>query len=134
MKYSVTLNQKRFLIVWICIHSFALFVNVASIYGTINEGTQTLGYSNLFTINSYEDDFWPFTKFTETESYIDYSPNIFDEIGKPKRGIWRDKTPSFNGIFTGYNLPEYIFYIILGLGIIFIPKIWNDNKKIMNEK
>jgi len=129
MKYSVTLNQKRFLIVWICIHSFALFVNLTGLYGTTREGTETLGYANIFTTNGYKNDFWPITTFFYRERY--YVPNPSDPRNQHGYsvtfGTWKEKEPSFNGLFTGYDSTEYLFYILLGIGFVFIPKIWNNN-------
>ncbi len=129
MRYKTTLAQKRFLIIWICIHSFALFVNLANINGETVEGDYNGGYTHLFTTRGYEDDFYPFTTFIYKQKYfVENSNDPRNYYGASMTfGEWKEKEPSFNGFFTGYNLPEYIFYILLGLGIIFLPKIWKAN-------
>jgi hypothetical protein len=114
---KLTLSQKRFLIVWICLHSFALFVNVAKIKGTIQESSSffTLNghYEYVFTDGENNDNFWPFTKFyekvykSETEK-VTATTDIY-----------------FHGIFNSYGLVEYISYIIFGLALIYIPKFWS---------
>lgn len=118
---KLSLNQKRFLIVWILFHSFALFVNLADIKGTTqNEGHLVEnGYYknttiNLLTSNTHPS-FWPFVNYYE-DTFEYQSPN------------YRTENLDFNGIFYSYSFSEYIFYILLGLAIIFVPKLWNDKK------
>jgi hypothetical protein len=111
---NLTLNQKRFLIIWILFHSFALFVNVAHIYGTLHDGygkdnDNTTVYLFCNTLPDRESDFWPFTSYTE-ESYQSNLGNYYERY--------------YGGIFNSYGFPEYIFYMLLGLGIVFIPKLW----------
>lgn len=126
--FKITLNQKRFLIIWICVHSFALFVNLVGLEGGSEyRGSEQNGLFHTFTTKDYQkEDFWPFTTFLETHEY--YTTNYDDPrntIGITFRTRNEAKQPDFNGIFNSYNLPEYIFYVLLGLGIVFIPKAWN---------
>jgi len=30
----------------------------------------------------------------------------------------------YGGLFNSYGIPEYIFYMFLGAGIVFVPKLW----------
>jgi len=124
---SLTLNQKRFLIVWILLNSFALFVNLADIRGAIDNsdtsynsygylihnGTDRIIY--LFTNSSGQNksDFWPFTSY--------YSINYPSNSGFPIQHF-------YGGLFNSYDIPEYIFYMVLGFAIVFVPKLWNDKK------
>ena len=113
---KLTLAQKRFLIIWILFHSFALFVNVASIKGTITETTSLFSknaeYKYLFTSLTDKDKFWPVTSYYEqvykypTDRTAGYSITYF------------------NGIFNSYGYSEYLFYILLGCIFIYIPKLW----------
>jgi hypothetical protein len=124
---KISLNQKRFLIIWICFHSFALFVNVAMIYGTLREESEpfkdTFGNDfikyfnhNLFTSGNFQEDFWPFTTYSQIESH--YPGNYT-----------RSDTHYFYGIFTSYGYLEYFSYLVLGFAIIYIPKIWGTQNE-----
>lgn len=218
-----TTNQKRFLIIWILFHSFALFVNLAHINGeisfnnnkdvssniiteridstsmttnedldrAINElnSTKSKSNSNLSHVGDYDtkplpnsdrstvirdaqhtvdntiflftnelnpSDFWPFTKFYfQTFVWEDFKyPEVISEerVKKPQTSEERyldsitktyPSTPIaysslktkvgeqniYGGIFNSYNIPEYIFYMILGFGIVFIPMFWKNNKE-----
>ena len=78
-------------------------------YYNVSGNVTTVTY--LFT-DGYDrtNGFWPF---------VQYTPRIYYPLGV---------NSSFNGIFAGYDVSEFITYIILGLAIVFLPKIWNDNK------
>lgn len=174
---KLTLNQGRFLIVWILFNSFALFVNLAGIRGEINNDKNTF---YLFT-SGERSGFWPFTSYYyEEPKTIESTPIFPDSIKKiepeykigihsktgkkvriptgleeslrffnnPKNEdvnvIPTDKTITdyssvvqevvgiahsySGGIFNSYGLPEYIFYMCLGLGIVYLPKLWKDKK------
>lgn len=118
--WSISLNQKRFLIVWLGVCLFALFLNVANVGGKIeltNGEPQYIFFDNSDPYgHGYEDDFYPFTEFI-SDNLLQYPDITFDMY---KRGTYT----RFNGIFNSYNLPEFIFYSILGLSIIFLPKLW----------
>lgn len=126
MNSKITLNQKRFLIIWISIHSLALFVNLFQVNGAL-KNTNYSPIFNVFTTseNIYnKDDFWPFVNY-----YIYGKCLVVTEDIKNTPLLWKDwahETNNFFGVFNSYNFPEYIFYILLGLGIIFLPKFWNN--------
>jgi hypothetical protein len=114
--------QKRFLIIWILLHSFALFINKADIEGLVNptlsENGQTGYQIHLFTNTWYHDGFWPFVGFIKTE----YMASGADYAGNSQTG----NVVYFNGLFYCYNLSAFVFYIILGFGIVYIPKLWKE--------
>lgn len=64
------------------------------------------------TFNS--SDFWPFTAYLITKE---------DGVSG-----YYTKTTCFGGIFNSYGFPEYIAYMLLGLAIVFIPKLWKENE------
>lgn len=145
---KTTLNQKRFLIVWICFHTFALFVNIADIKGEMPP-------DNLLSTPNV-NGFWPFSEYSTTVKTISdnnrasgifkfasnnndstFNPDdykAYDEVHKEKNPYSSgDITPitikektSFNGIFSSYGYPEFIFYMIVGFGIVYFPRIWNE--------
>jgi hypothetical protein len=100
--------------------AFALFLNVANIGGKIEfaegEDQFMFFYNSGAYGHTYDDDFYPFTKFIceNSERYPGKNIAIYFP-GTYKR---------FNGIFNSFNLPEFIFYCVLALSIIFIPKLW----------
>jgi len=110
---KLTVNQKRFLIVWVLFHSLALFVNLAHIDGKIQDGNSSNDNTTIYLFNGIggqDSDFWPFTSYhssyneTNLDNRIDYY---------------------YGGLFNSYGFPEYIFYLLLGMSIVFIPKLWN---------
>ena len=112
---NITLSQKRFLIIWVLFHSFALLVNLANIEGKISDGAfdnRTTIY--LFTHQGHQSDFWPFTIFYERIP------------GLPQENI--EDYYDFNGVFFSYGFGEYTFYMLVGFGIIYLPKLWSDKK------
>jgi hypothetical protein len=119
--FRITLNQKRFLIIWIGIHSLALFVNVFNIEGRTDTSNWTIStkvYNYVFTKNSnYDNDFWPFTEFTKQERYY------IEPINSYEQGTWSYGT-AFNGIFYNYDYSEFVFYMLSGLAFIYLPKLW----------
>lgn len=124
---SITINQKRFLIAWTIFHSFALFVNLFKIDGSLK---MTL-YSPIFNVftTTYQtgayDDFWPFVPYTSNGIVL------LTEKSNDDPWIWKDLAQdSFNffGVFNSYNFPEYIFYMLLGFGFIYLPKLWNKEE------
>lgn len=124
---KLTVFQKRFLIVWILIHSFALFVNVADIEGRIrNEGFSPI--LNIFTtpLADTQNDFWPITTFVKNGKII--LPGWNDPSYPLRQKFYVDYGKSafnFYGIFNSYGLTEYIFYIILGIAFVLVPKMWS---------
>jgi hypothetical protein len=64
----------------------------------------------IFAAKEYvdsENGFWPFTKIYEEDGY-GYG------------------NPYFRGIFFSYGIGEFIFYILLGFGVIFLPILWKS--------
>jgi len=119
---KLTLNQRRFLIIWILFHSFAYFVNIAQIEGRITiQGDSSVNNYNLLTsINTdpYEHPFWPFVTF-----YRDHLNDSFHSTA-PNGMV---SYTNFYGIFNYYSLKAYISYIIIGLALIYVPKFWKNN-------
>lgn len=114
------MKQKKFLAIWAIIHSIALFVNLANIRGTIVERSTLFSndakYVYLFTDLTYEDKFWPFTPFYEkTIKHPEHTNNTVT-------------ITCFNGIFNSYGISEFIFYIVSSIVIVFLPKLWADDK------
>lgn len=115
---KISLREKRFLIIWVLFHAFALFLSIAEIKGNYENGY-------YFSNSSSTKDFWPFAGFNNEG----YSPNFkgYDASGS---SITRyEPYSTFKGIFNGYDLTEFIAYMVLGLGIVFIPKIWSKNEQ-----
>jgi hypothetical protein len=155
-----TLNQKRFLIIWTLINSFALFVNLAYLRGELDTPTTTI---YLFT-SGEKSGFWPFTSYSTKEDRIAEVPNLIPDIPKTRYlkpedaikfaassdpnkavlstdSIVTDFSPIITrtigtshsyigGLFNSYGIPEYIFYMCLGLGIIFLPKSWKHDTSV----
>jgi len=112
--------QKRFLIVWILFHCLALFVNLTDIEGRI-------GDDDLFTQTYNKEGFWPFVSFYETYHQkvpiTDYTSDNYNSANT----TYLDKDDTyFKGIFYTYNTTAFVFYIILGFGIVYVPKIWKE--------
>lgn len=120
-KSIISLGQRRFLIIWCCFHLLALAINLADIEGrTIADSPENGYYSHqndqrnityLFT-NGYDrtDGFWPFVKYTRAQ----YNP-------------MSGRVDVFYGIFTGYDISEFLVYVGIGLAIVFLPKLWGTN-------
>lgn len=121
-KIIISLKEKRFLIVWLGLCSFALFLNVFNISGKIESDDGK--YQFLFFYSSeenghpYDEDFYPFTKFITNKSVL-YPSESFSKYYITKGNYTR-----FNGIFNSFNLAEFVFYSLLGLGIVILPKVW----------
>jgi hypothetical protein len=105
IKFKLSTKEKRFLIVWLGVCFFAFFVNFAGVYTEYDINRK------LFTSGWDESQFWPFVTFNTNvevnEKYGLFTPMI-----------------GFNGIFKSFNLPEFITYSLLGVGIVIVPKIW----------
>ena len=71
-------------------------------------------YNYIFTSHGGDDSpggFWPFV-------------TIYNSAGQ---NTWANQKwqSMFHGIFNYYTIGAYIFYIVLGFAIVFIPKLWN---------
>lgn len=133
---SISLKQRRFLIIWCCFHLFAIAANkIPIIWKFDSDGPE-------FTINSenyapmhyktscsnfiltdgrdYDTDngFYPFVKFFRNSSCG--LPGREDLIGNGKM--------VFMGLFFNYNTGAFILYICLGFAIVFVPKLWGHTK------
>jgi hypothetical protein len=103
MKLSV--REKRFLIVWLGICFFAFFVNFAGVYVEFDTNQK------IFTSGWDDNQFWPFVTFN-------HNMEVAARYGVPELG------KGFGGIFKSFNLPEFITYSLVGVGIVLVPKIW----------
>jgi len=116
---SISLNQRRFLIIWCFFHLFALATNLIPIKGEITSE----GYNNyIFTYGEsgsyYDGGFWPFVKMNDEKGYDTYDHQTNE---RKYRSI-------FLGIFHKYNTGAFIVYIVLGFAIVFLPKLWGKNE------
>lgn len=138
MKIEVPLNKRRFLIVWMCIQVVALVVNLVPIEGRSINGTHSYYYWTYKSDNK-EGDFWPFTKFTSTYTgYVVSSKyrnnhdvstpvNVNTALAVPAGALEKVERSYFYGIFNNYGVGEFIVYVLLGLGIVFIPMLWGES-------
>ena len=74
----------------------------------------------VFTDGEYSTNggsFWPFVKMWEADilGYNSYNDDTDMYTGR------------FKGLFYNYNYKAFIVYLLLGLAIVFLPKIWNGN-------
>jgi hypothetical protein len=110
--------KRNFIIILMCINSFALIVNVLEIKGSFKDGrcpkymshcllTDGVGY---YGENQYRQNFWPFVTFFESSDNYFYCDGGWES--------WHRK--SFRGIFRYYDYSEFFLYsilILLGLYI-----------------
>ena len=139
---KISLAQRRFLIVWICVNAFALFVNVAGLEGEISHGR--VCYNNNYKVSSIKTfclfmnkskdidetnrTFYPFsTPFTSVHYKTD-KYTIDRDYGYAHKGDNIDTyyREGFLGIFNGYSYREFFIYSLLGFVIVFLPKLWSD--------
>ncbi len=113
---KISLNSRRFLLIWFTFHSFALATNLIPIKGEIsiqNEGEEYRTsrafyiFTDAFRLRN-ESDFWPFVA-------------MYDENGYgPDRSIFR-------GIFYDYSIGAFLLYTIGGFVIVFLPLLWGNS-------
>lgn len=114
---KISIIQRRFLIIWIAIHTIALLTNIIPIRGEYSvEGDRCFSCTKsmyIFAAPIYTDQqetkFWPFT-------------NIYDQDGYGYGSLY------FRGIFFSYGFGEFIFYILTGFAIVFLPRLWNGKE------
>lgn len=117
----ISKKEKRFLIVWFLVITFAYLCNAVPIHGTITpyEELDADGYQKtavfLFTSGGGEYDFWPFVDYTYGYNGV-FASDTYNFEKYPVR--------VFNGIFYSFNGWEFLIYGAIGLGIVFLPKIW----------
>ncbi len=149
MNLSISIIQKRAILIYVIIGLFALLCNKAPFNGTIRKGypivenngpygSEMFGYKtiNIFTSRGDEysrpfydkttKSFWPFT--TPIVKYFNSKPD--------KNGYYYGYDPqndfiyrfeggyAFFGIFNGFDYFEFFVYLFLLIGFIYIPKIW----------
>ena len=132
---NLSTNSKRFLIVWVIFHSFALFVNIAHIEGyysmKINPPNDYEGFTYTYILTHNDtlnkNSFWPLTKYETGESWVDTIYNyqsVNNDLVKTPIRFQICNNHYFNGVFNSYGFTEYIFYTLVGIGIVYLPKIW----------
>lgn len=137
---KLTVSNKRFLITWISINAFALFVNIAHIEGRILNGNHiTVSTNDEFSYEyarlTTKDDKATVCLFMDNNKPIYPRPSFypftsdflyvcFGSYRLPdKSGLIYYFDKGFLGAFNGYGHLEFIIYSILGIAIIYIPKL-----------
>ncbi|MBO0940062.1 hypothetical protein J2I47_26190 [Fibrella sp. HMF5335] len=123
---SLSPKFKKVAIIYFSINLFALFVNLVGlegcIYSPIINSNDTSNLTNptiyLFAEQdvvrpSLENNFWPFTSFVEEVDFA-YMGNHY-------------KQNYYRGIFADYNMPEFLFYLIVPI-LYFFYKRSSDPK------
>ena len=147
MNLSISVIQKRAILIYVIIGLFALLCNKAPLNGTIRKGypiwekngsfgSGMFGYKtiNIFTSRGDEysrpfydkttKSFWPIT--TPIVKYFNSKPDKNGYYYDPQGySIYRfEGGYAFFGIFNGFDYFEFFVYLFLLLGFIYIPKIW----------
>lgn len=119
---TVIEKYKKFIWIWLIVHSFALFVNLFSLDMNFQfEDSQTetalkdkIGKDEKFHFTVYfftnknnsNSQFWPFV------TYIgDDGPHYISVWDGTKSNRYADGY--FNGIFHNYDISEFLFYLAL---------------------
>jgi hypothetical protein len=115
---KISLGQKRFLIIWCLFHLFALATSVIPIKGEILIEEDGMKYTNYIFTDKWdvEGKFWPFVEMYDPNGYNTYNRFIEQRVQKGE----------FKGIFRNYNIGAFFVYIVLGLLIVFLPKLWSN--------
>jgi len=115
-KFSLTKNQRRFLMLWIAFHLIALTVNIVPIKGEHVSSNHRLYY--ILTEADNPDEFWPFVRYVVPGAiYTKYG-------GMTTQTYATGQTDNFNGIFNDYDISEFLVYVLGAIAIIYIPKLW----------
>lgn len=147
MNLSISIIQKRAILIYVIIGLFALLCNKAPLNGTIRKGypiwekngssgSEMFGHKtiNIFTSRGDEysrpfydkttKSFWPIT--TPIVKYFNPKPDKNGYYYDPQLySIYRfEGGYAFFGIFNGFDYFEFFVYLFLLLGFIYIPKIW----------
>lgn len=121
MKFLEFLKSKeKLIVIFMCINSFALFVNVFDIRGVIYQNSDD--YNNRFIrllqsradIEEKRDSFWPFVKYIHSGS-VQYVGST------PRTGF------GFCGIFNDFDYSEYLAYTILLFVVLYF--VWDKKYK-----
>ncbi len=122
------ISKRNIIIILMCINSFALIVNVLEIKGSIkdgrcpdymshyllSDGDWSKSFSGYYGENRYQQNFWPFVKFSKHSegSYYCYG-------GRDRK--------EFCGIFRYYDYSEFFIYSALVLLGLYIR--WESKRK-----
>lgn len=126
---KITLSQKRFLIIWCCFHITGILTNKLRIEGAIRNKYWSPVF-NVFTTpqQNHDGQLWPFVTFGGWGNYIFLQRSSPDDAYFYKYFDRNEKWNNFFGIFNGYDWNAFVLWMIVGFAIVFIPKIWNDNR------
>jgi hypothetical protein len=103
----MTTRTKKFLILWIGFHLFALVTSKSKIYWLSNRAPRT-------------EAFWPLTVFkTEYKEHPVLEGNAIT--------IYKDKKIVFTGLFEDYDYSEFGIYVGLAFLVILFKSVSNNN-------
>ncbi len=156
-------SKQTFLVVWFAVNSLALFVNVFKIkghtwtsldikteymYSTLDRSTDFYKQMrenriyNLFSNPSRhysdkddENTFWPFGGFISKYQRLpfdDFNP-WFDTSGRKIKEI-EEKYTEFNGIFSEYDISEFLAYNVIMLLLLYFLSNSNRTKTVASRK
>jgi len=111
---KITANQRKFLIIWCTCHIIFLLCYLFKFSGDLDNGSYLISRLSVRgqRYSTLQDVFWPFCK-------------IFDSF----KGLDGMQHNILNGFLYGYDYTEFIVYMLLGFGIVFLPKLWNPSNK-----
>lgn len=118
MNFRLNQGQKRLFVIWLCFHSFALFVNLASIDWSITDSKGTAYH--IFTSDYNQSKFWPFTRYIVKGAWLKKNSRVVYLSGNP----YNTPEGGYYGFFNGYGIPEFITYMILLFGFFYLPRLW----------
>lgn len=142
MKKTISVFEKRFLILWTIFHLTAIIlysfhisgkkeVNIDSTGQWASSSPTERGWTYSYIFNKFSDTsytstdnlgiLYPFTDKFFSKNYRLMFKNDYELHQKVLKPM--EKT-TFNGIFVGYDYSEFVVYMLLGFGIVFIRKIW----------
>lgn len=143
MSMKISLKQRRFLIVWGIFHLFALTVNMIPVEGLVHISGKIWTKTNptgidahyvnverplyIFTYpdhSAIDGNFWPFVKMWEADYLGSNSYNDDSDM----------YTGRFKGLFYNYSYKAFIVYILIGLAIVFLPKLWSGGSDKLIQK
>ena len=115
----LTQKNRRFLIVWFSVITFALICDLVPITGALPD---------VYTINkSYGNELYNGTHYVLTSGHADGSfwPFEVDYFYDGHTHNHEMPIRFFRGVFYGFDFWEFLIYGIIGLAIVFLPRIWN---------
>jgi hypothetical protein len=128
-------SKRKLLIIWMLIHSFALFVNLCGIEGKLSDDINDSYTSEyrLFTTDlpfsvPYKD-FWPLVGIYQTVEKIKAEQVASNDIlSKPEITYAIVKVHYLRGIFFKYDISEFIAYNFLFLIVLYLRYDYLKNK------